>query len=129
MERLNIESKINYLHPITKQQLKSAMSIKNTSTISSYLTATFIVIGIIASVMFFSSPKANNMPSESSDNSRVCIICRKQFTGNGYEEVSDSVWKQCSNQYHSPICSPSCGMKQTDYIKSIINSLPNQTRK
>lgn len=62
--------------------------------------------------------------SYSSGSSTICSICGRKFAGNGYEEVSDGVWKTCSNQYQCQICSPSCGMKHTAKMNGIINSLP-----
>ena len=62
----------------------------------------------------------NNQTTESTN---TCSICDKTFTGNGYEEVSDGVWKPCKESYQCYICSKSCGMKHTRQMNNLVNGI------
>ena len=72
-----------------------------------------------------SSSSSSNSTSSSSeskqiDNTNTCNICGKEFTGKGYEEVSEGVWKPCQEPYQSSICSPSCGLQSTRNIDKVL---------
>jgi len=47
------------------------------------------------------------------ESTNVCNICKREFKGRGYYEVSEGVWRPCENPYQCFICSSSCGMKHT----------------
>ncbi len=57
----------------------------------------------------------------------ICSICGNRFSGNGYEEASNGVWRPCDSHTFSMICSESCGLKHTAKMNGIINSLPNKS--
>jgi hypothetical protein len=51
-----------------------------------------------------------------------CNICGKKFTGRGYEEVSDGVWRLCKYPYQSYICSSWCGKKSTEKMDNALRN-------
>lgn len=63
----------------------------------------------------------NNSSNAQTSSNNTCAVCGRQFVGNGYEEVSDGVWKQCREPYQCPICSKQCGMKHTAKMNGYIN--------
>ncbi len=50
-----------------------------------------------------------------------CSICGRDFTGNGYHEVSDGVWEKQVEPYQASICSKNCGLNHTNNWNSILN--------
>lgn len=60
------------------------------------------------------------------ESQTTCTICGTKFSGNGYEEVSSGVWSPCDSHSFSMICSENCGLKHTDKMNGIINSLPDK---
>jgi DnaJ-class molecular chaperone len=57
-----------------------------------------------------------------------CAICGRKFKGNGYEEVSEGVWRECSDDKQSYICSRSCGLRQTAKLNSLVNRTSSDNR-
>ena len=72
-----------------------------------------------------SNAQSNEVTSSNSTvSTTICSICGRQFTGSGYEEVVEGIWKPCSNpQYLCQVCSPSCGMRHTAKMNGILNQL------
>ena len=54
--------------------------------------------------------------SEEPNVFNVCNVCNREFTGHGFTEVSDGVWKRVTDGSQSSICSPSCGLKATQHL-------------
>lgn len=52
-----------------------------------------------------------------------CKICGDQFTGRGYEEVEDGVWRPGKDPYQYEICSTICGAEQTKKIHESMDKL------
>ena len=85
--------------------------------------------GIYTYVKEQSDESINNNNATGSEDNRQndvvatwkCSVCGKDIAGNGYEEVSEGVWKPCHEPTRCQICSPECGMKHTRQINSIIN--------
>jgi hypothetical protein len=73
------------------------------------------------------SPSVNEMPVTPSkaEVQNTCSICNRSFTGNGYEEVSDGVWRMCQDPYQCPVCSKACGMKHTREMNKYLNQSNN----
>ena len=66
----------------------------------------------------------NTSSSETTEKitSYNCSICGREFSHNGYQEVSEGVWERLSDPYQSMICSESCGLKHTREWDKIRNS-------
>jgi hypothetical protein len=73
----------------------------------------------------FATPTSTNSTNENSSNViyNQCSICGRKFTGNGFEEVSEGVWKPCQEPYQCYICSQECGMKHTAQMNALLNKL------
>ncbi len=72
-----------------------------------------------------SNNTSNDAPSSSSesatiDNTNTCNICGKEFTGKGYEEVSEGVWQPCKDPNQCFICSRNCGLQSTRNMDKIL---------
>ena len=69
------------------------------------------------------------LPSSSTNTSTIrtdkCNICGRNFTGDGYSEVTDGVWRPCEYPYTSSICSAQCGIKSTQQFNRAANNLFN----
>lgn len=99
----------------------------------------FIVFCVVAFFVYIkferneSKNKSNNENTHSSSNynsnspsnesiKNTCSICGSLFTGSGYEETSNGIWKKCEDPYQCFICSPTCGRKHTDKMNGYTNS-------
>lgn len=80
------------------------------------------------------NPDSNNpirsTTTEVSDNTNQCSVCGRTFSGKGYQEVTEGVWKPCEDPYQCQICSAACGMKHTgnwDEINERTNTSSNNS--
>ena len=54
-----------------------------------------------------------------------CNICGRTFSGDGYSESNDGVWRPCKYPYSSSICSAECGIKSTGQFNRAADNLIN----
>ena len=116
---------------------------KSNTANSKLLIILAVIVGVIVFMVTFwdnnsksknSTPGTNNSPTSSSNNGSnyvsytKCSICGRQFTGNGYEEVSDGVWKLCKDGEQSYICSPECGMVHTRKMNELMQKAGVSTK-
>lgn len=69
----------------------------------------------------YSNTRSEQSSQNNSEVENTCTICNRTFTGKGYEEVSNGVWRLCEEPYQCYICSKSCGMKHTRQMNNLIN--------
>jgi hypothetical protein len=69
-----------------------------------------------------SSEETESMESSEPEqiNKTTCTICNREFEGNGYEEVSDDVWKELEYPYSGTICSQACGRKSVQQLNDVV---------
>lgn len=91
-----------------------------------------ITILLVVILLSFSCINRNTLDKDKNANSEIlqnknqimtiCSICGNKFEGNGYEEVSNGVWKELHEPNSGTICSVSCGRKHAQEFDDIANS-------
>lgn len=77
--------------------------------------------------------KLVNSANTNIDNSKQesdlfsCEICGRKFTGKGYCEGDDGIWRQCEEPYQGQICSPECGRRATGQFNKAASDLINSS--
>lgn len=67
------------------------------------------------------APDTTTVNSTIETSSNTCSICGRNFSGNGYEEISEGVWQLCDNDHQSYICSTNCGRKHDMEMNRVLN--------
>lgn len=57
--------------------------------------------------------------NQNTNTTNTCSICEREFSGYGYEEVSENNWQQL-NGGQSLICSPRCGLEHIQNYNDIL---------
>lgn len=71
--------------------------------------------------------ETNTKSSDKQYVANVCTVCGKKFSGKGYEEVAEGVWKQCEEPYQCYICSAFCGRLHTKKMNELVTKTSNKS--